>query len=111
MPVSLDHVLRRLLLVGSCALVTLGSTASFAADAAQGKVVAERWCASCHLVARDQKSPTTDQAPPFATIAGKPDFGANKLAMLLLAPHPNMPKLTLSREEVANLADYMATLK
>jgi hypothetical protein len=29
----------------------------------------------------------------------------------LLAPHPNMPKLALSRSEVADLAEYILTLK
>jgi hypothetical protein len=40
-----------------------------------------------------------------------PGFDANKLAILLLKPHPNMPKLALSRDEVANLAAYILTLK
>jgi CoA binding domain len=39
------------------------------------------------------------------------DFGASKLAILLLEPHPNMPKLALSRAEVADLAEYILTLK
>jgi hypothetical protein len=40
-----------------------------------------------------------------------PDFGASKLAFLLLKPHPNMPSLSLSRTEIADIADYVATLK
>jgi mono/diheme cytochrome c family protein len=100
-----------MLLAGCCVFVTLGPTPSLAVDAAEGKAVAERWCASCHLVEREQKSATTDQAPPFASIAKMPEFGANKLALLLLQPHPNMPKLSLSRAEVTSLADYIATLK
>ena len=88
-----------------------GSTSSFAADPIQGKTIAQRWCAGCHIVEHEQKSPVTDQAPPFATIAKTPDFGANKLALLLLEPHPNMPKLALSRTEVSDLAEYILTLK
>ncbi len=90
--------------------VILVPQTSFAADADQGKTLAKRWCASCHLVAQNQTS-ATDQAPPFASIARMPDFDANKLAFLLLQPHPNMPNLALSRAEVADLADYIATLK
>jgi mono/diheme cytochrome c family protein len=109
---ALDRNLRTVLLAGCFTLVTvIGPSLSFAADAYQGKAIAERWCAGCHVVEREQKSPATDQAPPFASIARMPEFGANKLAILLLAPHPNMPKLALSRAEVANLADYILTLK
>jgi mono/diheme cytochrome c family protein len=107
-----DRILRTLLLVGWSALVTVvGPSPSCAADPDQGKIIAERWCTGCHIVESEQKSPVTDQAPPFASIAKMPRFDANKLALLLLEPHPNMPKLSLSRAEVANLADYIATLK
>ena len=103
--------LRRLLLVSFCVFSVGGAPGlSLAADADQGKVIAKRWCASCHLVERDQKT-TTDRAPPFASAARMPDFDENKLAFLLLMPHPNMPSLSLSRAEVADLADYISTLK
>jgi hypothetical protein len=39
-----------------------------------------------------------------------PDLDANKLAFLLLSPHPNMPSLSLSRAEIEDIADYIATL-
>ena len=97
------------LVVAGCAIAMQGS--AVAADAKQGKAVAERWCMSCHLVEPGQKSPTTDKAPPFASMAKMPDFGAGKLALLLLAPHPNMPKLSLSRSEIADLAEFIQTLK
>jgi mono/diheme cytochrome c family protein len=99
----------RFLLVAGCLLVAQGP--AFAADARQGKVIAERWCAGCHVVEHEQKSAPTDQAPPFASLAARPDFNADRLALLLLAPHPNMPKLALSRFEIADLADYILTLK
>jgi mono/diheme cytochrome c family protein len=80
------------------------------ADAANGKVLATRWCSECHLVQQDQKL-ATDKAPPFASLAKVPDFNANRLALLLLKPHPNMPSLSLSRAEIADIAEYMSTLK
>jgi mono/diheme cytochrome c family protein len=88
----------------------LGLRPAFTADAEQGKVIAERWCSGCHLVQPGQKTAATDQAPPFAMIANAPDFGAGKLALLLLKPHPNMPKLSLSRPEAADLAEYIRGL-
>jgi mono/diheme cytochrome c family protein len=82
-----------------------------AADALRGKIIAQRWCSGCHLVEPAQASAPTDQAPPFAAIAQKPGFDAGRLALLLLEPHPNMPKLSLSRSEIADLSDYILTLK
>ena len=111
MPKTFDGLLRMLVLVACSTFVAIGGSVSFAADAYQGKDIAERWCAGCHVVERDQKSPAIDQAPPFASVGRTPGFDANKLAILLLKPHPNMPKLALSREEVANLAAYILTLK
>jgi mono/diheme cytochrome c family protein len=112
MKISLERIMRVLLLVG-CSTVTavVGPSASLAADVYQGKDIAERWCTGCHVVENDQKRPAIDQAPPFASIARTSEFDANKLAMLLLKPHPNMPKLSLSRAEVSNLAEYILTLK
>jgi mono/diheme cytochrome c family protein len=81
-----------------------------AADAEHGKTIAERWCSGCHVVQSKQKAGATDQAPPFVTIGKTPDFNAGKLAVLLLKPHPNMPKLSLSRSEVVDLAEYIRAL-
>jgi mono/diheme cytochrome c family protein len=85
-------------------------TQSVAADSDQGKLIAERWCASCHLVAQRRAS-ATDQAPPFTQFAMMPGFDENKLAFLLLAPHPSMPTLSLSRREASDLAAYIISLK
>jgi len=81
-----------------------------AADARNGERLARRWCASCHLITRDEKPPTTE-AMPFGAIAHRPGFDENRLAYFLLAPHPKMPDMSLSRAEAADLAAYVAELK
>jgi mono/diheme cytochrome c family protein len=90
--------------------VILGVTPALAADPDNGERLARRWCSPCHVVASDQRGPT-GEAPPFATIAAKPDFDAARLAFFLLEPHPKMPNMQLSRTEAADLAAYIATLK
>jgi mono/diheme cytochrome c family protein len=106
---SRRKVLLVYLLFAGCASLVPGFAC--AADVKQGKTIAERWCSSCHVVGPEQKKAAVDQAPPFASIAARPGFGDEKLALLLLAPHPNMPKLALSRFEIADLAEYIRTLK
>ncbi len=79
-------------------------------DAEYGRGLAIRWCGSCHLVTADQKNAKAN-APPFATIAQSPNFNADRLARLMLAPHPNMAKLSLSRSAVDDIAAYIVSLK
>ena len=77
-----------------------------AADAANGEVLARRWCAACHVVSTDQQH-ANGQAPPFSAIAKTPDLEPSRLALFLLLPHPKMPDMALSRSEAADLAAYI----
>jgi mono/diheme cytochrome c family protein len=98
-----------LILAGILAGIIAIAPAS-AADPDNGERLARRWCSSCHVVASNQRGPTSE-APPFATIAHAPGFDAAKIALFLLDPHPKMPNMQLSRTEAADLAAYIATLK
>jgi mono/diheme cytochrome c family protein len=86
------------------------ATPAFAADPDHGETLVKRWCAACHLVAGDQKNATTE-APSFASVAKRPGFDEAKVAFFLLDPHPKMPNMELSRNEAADIAAYIATLK
>jgi mono/diheme cytochrome c family protein len=92
------------------AVVGLGGSQALAADANHGADLAKRWCASCHLVAANQKQADAD-VPSFAAIAAKADFTPEKVAFFLLDPHPKMPNFSLSRVEAADLAAYIASLR
>jgi mono/diheme cytochrome c family protein len=96
-------------LLSFIALAALTNAAA-AADAANGQTLAKRWCAACHVVASDQKSGGT-QAPPFSAVAKTPGIDAAKIALYLLAPHPKMPDMHLSRGEAADLAAYISAQK
>jgi mono/diheme cytochrome c family protein len=91
-------------------LAALAAMPAFAADPDHGETLVKRWCASCHLVANDQKSATTE-APSFASVAKRPGFDEAKVAFFLLDPHPKMPNMELSRSEASDIAAYIATLK
>lgn len=78
-------------------------------DPRNGEVLSQRWCASCHLVSRDQRSGASD-APTFASIAKVPQLSAELIALFLLSPHPRMPDMALTRKEAADIAVYIRSL-
>jgi mono/diheme cytochrome c family protein len=96
-------------LIGCCLTIVITAQPVLAADARNGEKLARRWCEPCHVVAADQRG-VTGEAPPFASIATRPGFDAAKIATFLLDPHPKMPDMSLTRNEAADLASYIATL-
>lgn len=96
----------------SVMLVVLASASQVAqaADADNGLRLAERWCASCHIVSTTQ-SKGGDGVPSFASIAQRADFSVERLAFFLLDPHPIMPSMSLTRNEAQDIAAYIARLR
>lgn len=77
---------------------------------AEGRQIAERWCAGCHQVSDEQTTANAD-APTFASIADKyPDKdGLGALAAFLSDPHPVMPDMSLTRREIGDLVAYIGS--
>ena len=86
-------------------VLVVTSSAWAAGDAVQGKATAERWCATCHVVAPGGRG--ADVAPNFATIARQRD--ADYLRGFLSRPHPPMPRFELSRQDIDDLVAYIGT--
>jgi mono/diheme cytochrome c family protein len=93
----------------ACLASTAVPLGAAAADHSNGKAIAERWCAACHLVSPDQKQANTD-VPSFAAIAHKRQ-SPEKLRSFLMAPHPKMPDMNLSRQDVTDLVAYIESFK
>jgi len=113
--VLVQTIRRNRMASGQCLLVVAGivglsMSPAKAADADHGAELAKRWCAPCHVVDSGQKQASAD-VPPFAAIANKSDFSAEKLAFFLLDPHPKMPNLSLSRIEAGDIAAYIGSLR
>jgi mono/diheme cytochrome c family protein len=88
-------------------LLPLSGMQCSAADARRGAAIADRWCSSCHVVSTGQAEGNTE-APPFSEIADRKNFDAGRVALFLLAPHPPMQGISLSRNDAADLAAYIA---
>jgi mono/diheme cytochrome c family protein len=80
-----------------------------AGDAQEGKAIAERWCASCHLVSPDQTKALSD-VPSFMSIAERSQGELGWLEAFLADPHPPMPNFSLTRQEIQDLVAYFASL-
>jgi len=98
-----------ILLVG----LSTGPSPTFAADFVQsaenGQKIAEDWCAACHTVSA--RSPGRDTAPPFSAIARNRAFDRDKLIQVLADPHPPMPKIHLSRQQLDDVIAYIHSLR
>jgi mono/diheme cytochrome c family protein len=78
-----------------------------AGDALEGQRVAQTWCTGCHVVGASG----ADMAPTFAEIAGRPGRTEDWLYVWLTDPHPPMPQLDLSRQDIANIIAYLQSLR
>lgn len=81
-------------------------------DPDKGRALAERACVACHIVSREAKASTVPaDVPSFAAIANKPGQSMEAIAGRIVIPHPAMPAIALTREEIANVVAYIMTLK
>ena len=102
------HRLVRTLIPGL--LVALPMHALAQESAERGGEIAKRWCAECHVVSADQEQASAD-VPTFASIAARSEGKFGWLMAFLAEPHPVMPEMSLSRQEIRDLAAYLAALK
>ncbi len=95
-------------LVSLAAALALGRPC-FAADAVAGERLARRLCAECHLVDRVQRRGMPG-APSFVQIANIPNMSAERIVLMVLAPHPPMPELPITVRQAEDLDAYIHSL-
>lgn len=103
-----DDGMKHVSTVAAAVLFAALASPVLAADADNGLKISQRWCASCHVVAPDQKSGSAD-VPTFADIARR-TTESKPLAVFLATPHGKMPDMTLSQPEIADIIAYIRTL-
>ncbi|WP_342236304.1 c-type cytochrome [Inquilinus sp. OTU3971] len=79
--------------------------AGAAGDSERGRTIAETWCVSCHARQSDQTA--IDAAPSLSAIQERPDLTPDRLRTWLADPHPPMPNLNLTRQEIEDLVAYL----
>src|SRR5215510_5391902 len=104
----LTEVFVQLLRFCSLLPAILAASGALAADADNGKRLAEMRCVTCHIVSPGERRVVTD-APPFEAIARKFASNLDTLAFSVMDPHPRM-NVTLTRREAQDVAAYINTL-
>lgn len=81
-------------------------------DAKAGQEIASKLCSGCHIVeAKAANAAVPADVPSFAAIANKPGQTAETIAGRIVVPHPPMPTINLTREEIGDVAAYILTLR
>jgi len=90
-------------------LLVFSINPSLATDISMGQSIAQKWCASCHLV--DQRKMTNDTTPSFFMMANSADYTKARLRAWLFKPHPPMPDFGLDRIQIDAVIAYIKSLK
>jgi mono/diheme cytochrome c family protein len=96
-----------------CLAVSSGTaSAQIHPDAKTGKYIAEKLCVGCHIVgAQAAGASVVADVPSFARIANMPGQSVQGIAGAIVVPHPPMPQIQLTREEIGDVAAYILTLR
>jgi mono/diheme cytochrome c family protein len=79
-----------------------------AGNAEAGRQLVTRSCSSCH--ATESSATATDNAPPFSAVAKTNKERPAWIRGWLMSPHPPMPNISLSRQQIDDIVAYLSSL-
>lgn len=77
----------------------------------KGLAFAQRFCSNCHLVEASGNATAEAGIPSLAAIANKAGQSGNHIRNILINPHPPMPDMQVSNQEILDLVAYLETLR
>ena len=77
-------------------------------DPEAGHALALRWCTACHVV--DRAGEGADAGPAFPSLLADGERTADEIRGWLVDPHPPMPNLALTRQEIEDVVAYLQNL-
>jgi mono/diheme cytochrome c family protein len=81
------------------------------ADPHKGRALAQRFCAECHAVGKDDDGSPNSEAPSFTAIAATPGMTAMALHVFFQTPHRSMPNLMLTNDQKNDIIAYIMSFK
>jgi mono/diheme cytochrome c family protein len=104
----------RSIIAGTFAAIILAPTAPSTAGPGaidQGRALAERLCASCHMGPGQGEKLRPNEIPGFQAVARRPDQSVEGIVEWLRSVPPMMPDHHLSQDEMAALAEFIMSLR
>jgi cytochrome c len=99
-------------IIAGASLFSGGVHAQIHPDAKTGHKIADKLCVGCHIVgAQAAGAAVPADVPSFEDVANKPGQTAEAIAGRIVIPHPPMPTINLTREEIGDVAAYIMTLR
>lgn len=81
-----------------------------ALDPRHGKELASGLCSNCHLVSGEQTQSNVD-VPSFREIGRKEDQTLDAIVARIILPKHPMPTIPLTKNELADIASYILSLR
>lgn len=78
---------------------------------AEGRKLAEQWCAECHVIDRDQDFAGSDAIPTFPEVAASPAVTSAGLKAFFSSPHQQMPDIQLTQQQIDEIVAYILSLR
>jgi cytochrome c len=95
-------------LISLATVIGFASAAEAAGNADAGRQLVTRSCSSCH--ATESAATATDNAPPFSVVAKTNRENPAWIRGWLMSPHPPMPNISLSRQQIDDIIAYLSSL-
>jgi len=106
------HALSFIVFVAVLGVITGALAQVGSGDANRGHILARKLCVACHAVEVETRTVKIfADVPTFTAIANRQGQTAETVAGKIVLPHPPMPRVQLTRAEIANLAVYIISLK
>ena len=77
----------------------------------RGRELAVKLCTGCHVVSRETSGAMSTDVPSFPAMANRQGTSAEQLAGRIIVPHPAMPGVPLTANEIRDLVAYIMSLK
>ena len=99
------------MITGALACFSSAGWAQMSEKAKAGREIAERFCARCHAIRPESRSPH-ERAPPFRLIVAKGHLEnlEEALGEGIVVGHPEMPQFQFSPQNVGALVAYLKSL-